>query len=202
MTFEHINQWPARTGARGASIAAAVLVAVTALGGCMPTSTVQEADDSTEWPTQDELLSFYSPKGIRILPHTKVRSFDGDLFPDGIEVSLETLDGSGDSMKSFGVFQFELYEFRSAAGNRRGERLHYWRQPILSEADQREFWEHVTNTYQFHLSWEGRPLQPGRRYVLEAIYRASDRRRLTSSFEFEFRVDRREILEALSGSQN
>lgn len=167
------------------------------LAGCNRRQIVE----STDGPSPEELLSFYSPKRIKILPHTKVRSFDGDLFPDGIEVSLQALDGTGDSIKAFGVFQFELHAYRPAAGNRRGERIYYWKQPVQNEADQREFWEHVTNTYQFRLGWEGRPLAPGQHYILDATYRAPDGRRLVDSYEMDFRIDRREVLEALQGAQ-
>ncbi len=159
-----------------------------------------EITEVGEGPTAEEIASFYSPTGIEILPFTKIRSFDDDIIPDGLGVSMKTLDRAGDSVKAYGTFIFELYSFRRASADHRGELLQTWRQSIHSPEEQMQFWERVTTTYEFQLSWEGEPLQPEQRYVLSASFQAPGGRRLFDQYEFEFRIDRKELRDAISGS--
>lgn len=170
------------------------LVIAMLAGGCSR----GRVSESPDGPTAEELVAFYTPRGIKILPFTKPRSFDDDLIPDGVEVSLRTLDGAGDSVKAYGVFNFELYEFREAAGNHHGERIHFWEQAVLGIEDQKQFWERVTTTYQFQLSWAGRPLSPQRKYVLDVSFQAPGGQRLFDSYVMEFRIDRQEMMDSLS----
>ncbi len=149
-------------------------------------------------PTAEELVSFYSPRSIKVLPFTKPRSFDDDAIPDGIGVSLRPLDGAGDPVKAYGTFMFELFARRPASGNHRGELLQAWTQPVASPDDQKQFWERVTSTYEFQLSWEGKPLPPQQHYILAASFQAPGSERLFDEYEFEFRVAREDILNALS----
>lgn len=148
-------------------------------------------------PSAEELIAFYSPQTIKILPFTKAKSFDDDAFPDGIEVSMRALDGAGDPVKSYGTFLFELYAYKPASSDHKGELIQSWRQPILSLEEQKQYWERVTTSYQFQLSWEGQPLSPQKKYVLAASFQASGGPRLFDEYEWDFRVDRQEILEGL-----
>jgi hypothetical protein len=152
-------------------------------------------------PTPEELIAYYSPRSIKILPFTKAKSFDNDAIPDGIEVSLRTLDGAGDSIKAYGTFLFELYAYEMATADHRGPRIQSWNPSVLTLDDQKAYWERVTTTYQFQLSWEGVPIPPQRKYILTASFQAPGGERLFDEYEFEFRVDRREILEGLSESK-
>lgn len=170
------------------------LGALAASGGC-PRGRVGE---TAEGPSQEELLSFYSPRSIKILPFTKPRSFDDDLLPDGIGVSIRPLDGAADPAKACGTFMFELYHYRPASVSRRGELIQTWTQPVLNLQDQKQFWERVTSTYEFQLSWEGQPILPQQKYLLAASFQAPGSDRLFDEYEFEFRVSREEILNALS----
>lgn len=173
----------------------AVLLTAWGAAGCAhPTVPASEGG-----PSPEALVAFYSPKSIKILPFTKPRSFDSDPVPDGIEVSLRTLDNAGDPVKAYGKFLFELYARRNAAGNPRGERLQVWDQTIDNLKDQKQFWERVTSTYQFQLSWEGQPIAPQRKYVLDATYQTPGGERLFDTYELEFRIDRQEILNAYTG---
>jgi len=147
-----------------------------------------EIDDQVGGPTTDELVGYYSPTQIRLLPFTKIRSFDEDLIPDGVAVSLRPLDGAGDPVKAYGSFLFELYEYRQATADRRGRRLQAWRQTIHTLDEQRTFWERVTSTYEFQLSWEGEPLPIDRKYVLAASFEAPGADRLFDDYVFEFRL--------------
>jgi len=152
---------------------------------------------SDEGPSAEELIAFYSPKTIKILPFTKAKSFDDDAFPDGIEVSMRALDGAGDPVKSYGTFLFELYSYKPASTDHKGELIQSWRQPVLSLDEQKQYWERVTTSYQFQLSWEGVPLSPQKKYVLAASFQASGGPRLFDEYEWDFRVDRQEILEGM-----
>ena len=146
----------------------------------------------------EELITYYSPKDIEVLPFTKPRSFDDDAIPDGLGVSLRMLDAAGDSVKAYGTFMFELYAYKQASAQHRGELVQTWTQPVVSPDDQKQFWERVTNMYEFQLSWEGQPFRPDNRYILAASFQASGAKRLFDEHEFEFRVRRSEILQALT----
>ncbi len=162
---------------------------------CQRSSIGQTADG----PSVDELIAFYSPRSIKIQPFTKPRSFDEDAIPDGIAVSLRTLDATGDPVKAYGVFIFELYAYRGALGDRKGQLIQSWTQPVLDTKDQKQFWERITASYEFQLSWEGRPIAPQQKYILTASFQSPGSERLFDQYEFEFRVVREEILDALSG---
>ena len=146
-----------------------------------------------EGPTVDELVKFYSPTAIKILPFTKPRSFDDDAIPDGVAVSLRPLDSAGDPVKAYGTFIFELYAFKPAVSSHRGELLQNWTQPVVTLADQKRFWERVTSTYEFQLSWEGKPIPPDSRYILAASFQARGSQRLFDEYQFDFRPVREEI---------
>ena len=153
--------------------------------------------DTTEGPTTEELVSYYSPQSIKILPFTKPCSFDEDVVPDGLCVSLHTLDAAGDPVKAYGTFLFELYAYRPGTSDHRGELLHTWTQPVNNPKDQKQYWEKPTKTYEFQLSWEGQPLEPQKKYILTATLQAPGAKRLFDEYEFEFRISRKDILESL-----
>ncbi len=179
-----------------------VLIVLAAVAVTIPWSgcTPGRVSQTREGPTIEKLVDFYSPKEIKILEFTRPRSFDDDLFPDGIEVSLRMLDGAGDSVKAFGDFRFELYEHRDAAANNRGDMVGDWSQTLATVKDQKDFWERVTMTYQFQLSWEGKPIAPQQTYVLDVSYSAAGGERLFDSYEMEFKIDRQEILDLFKGT--
>lgn len=154
--------------------------------------------ESEAGPTPEELISYYSPQSIKVLPFTKPRSFDDDALPDGVGVSLRPQDGQGDPVKAYGTFLFELFAYQPGLGTHRGELLQTWNQPVLGPEDQKKFWERVTSTYEFQLSWEGKPIPPQSKYILVASFQAPGSERLFDEYEFEFRVTREEILNALT----
>lgn len=166
-----------------------LLIGTAVLIGCQR----GEITESSQGPTTEQLVSFYSPRSIRVLPFTKPRSFDGDAIPDGIAVSLQPIDAAGDPVKAYGVFNFELFTYRNASGDRRGDSIQAWTQPLANLEDQKKFWEHVTATYEFQLSWEGNPLQPQQKYLLAVSFQAPGSERLFTDYEFEFRLPREEM---------
>ncbi|MCG8405002.1 MAG: hypothetical protein MI923_07380 [Phycisphaerales bacterium] len=169
-----------------------LLIGVT---GC-PRGEVSEIESG---PTPEELVGFYSPKSIKILEFTKPQSFDDDLIPDGLKVWLRPRDGDGDELKAFGTFIFELYAYRPASQNRKGQLIQQWKQPVLEHESQRQFWNRITRAYEFHLSWEGEPIPPQKKYILAVSFQSGPgSERLFDAYEFEFRINRDEILEAMS----
>lgn len=167
----------------------AAVTAAALLAGCNR----GQIGQTPQGPSTDELVKYYSPTAIKVLPFTKPRSFDDDATPDGIGVSLRPLDSAGDPVKAYGTFIFELYAYKQALGNHRGELLQTWTQPVLGPKDQKKFWERVTSTYEFQLSWEGKPISPDRRYILLASFQAPGSDRLFDEYQFEFRASREEI---------
>ena len=103
------------------------------------------------------------------------------------------IDAAGDPIKFPGVFNFELYAYKAASSDHRGELLQSWTQALASLEDQKKFWEHVTATYEFQLSWEGKPIEPQKKYILAVTFQSLGSERLFTDYEFEFRLPREEI---------
>lgn len=183
-----------RRGAAAISAGLLVSMMLLLIGGCQRGSVSQTGDG----PTAEELVKFYSPRSIQVLPFTKPRSFDADDIPDGLAVSLRPLDAAGDPVKAYGNFMFELYSYRPASTDHRGQLLQTWNQQINNLEDQKKFWERVTATYEFQLSWEGSPIPPQQRYILAASYQAPGSERLFAEYEFEFRITREDLINAMS----
>ena len=187
-----------RSTAAGGLLVGFLLAGVSFLAGCHR----GEISETSQGPTTEQLISFYSPRSIRVLPFTKPRSFDGDAIPDGLAVSLQPIDAAGDPVKAYGVFNFELFAYRNGAGDHRGDSIQTWTQPLASLEDQKKFWEHVTATYEFQLSWEGNPLQPQKKYILTVSFQAPGSKRLFAEYEFEFRIPREEMRGSLGARGN
>ncbi|MCK6486225.1 MAG: hypothetical protein HUU22_10555 [Phycisphaerae bacterium] len=133
---------------------------------------------STSPPSRDQAWDLYQPCRIDILPFTKPKSFDADPYPDGVEVAVRLIDALDDPVKAWGTFQFELYHFRPASGEPRGERAGRWTMQLASVADQRHYWDRVTQTYRFPLGWEGTPLMPDKKYILDVSFQPPDHQRI------------------------
>ena len=105
----------ATTGLRIGLAAAALYL----IGGCAR----GEISETSGGPTAQELVSFYSPRSVKVLPFTKARSFDDDNFPDGIAVSLQPRDGAG--RPGEGVWHLSLRTLRVSPRDRRSSRRAY-----------------------------------------------------------------------------
>lgn len=140
-------------------------------------------------PQRLEQLDLLVPKQIEILPFTKARSFDEDRFPDGVQVVLAVTDRFGDHVKAVGQYRFELYSFRPASGDPKGQRLGIWELPVRTVEDHRRHWDPFSQTYGFRLLWH-RALQPNQRYVLQVTYFGANDKRLFDEYVFDFRVPR------------
>ena len=119
-----------------------------------------------------EMLSLMLPYELTIQPFTKIKSFNDDEIPDGLLAVIRPLDRFGDPVKAVGGFQFELWTYQPASGERKGERLAFWERTIATAEDVRLYWNRA-QMYEFQLAWvQGmEDLRPGRKYVLTATYR-------------------------------
>jgi hypothetical protein len=119
-----------------------------------------------------EMLSLMLPCEIKIEPFTKIRSFNEDDIPDGILAIIRPVDRFGDPVKAVGLFYFELWEYREASQDRKGERLEFWDRPITKPDDVKSHWSRA-QMYEFQLAWaQGKgSIRPGRKYLFTATYR-------------------------------
>ncbi len=147
-------------------------------------------------PDKAEMAGYYLPSQIEILPFTKPGSFDARGLPDGINAVVRPLDVMGDPVKAYGVMRFELYSYVPSSALHKGEQLMVWTQTLNTPADQRKYWDRVTQSYQFQLAWQ-QPLEPNRKYVLEVVYENPAGVRLINDYEFEFAPRASQIKEEL-----
>jgi hypothetical protein len=135
------------------------LLAAALIGCQQPDLTLRDAPEAT----------LFAPDAMRIHPiFTQYKDFNADGQSDGLEALLEFTDRFGDPTKSAGGVIFELFEFRQASPDPRGDRLAEWRAPLLTVAEQRRHWDRTSRAYSFPLSFP--QLQPGRTYVLSAMF--------------------------------
>jgi hypothetical protein len=140
-------------------------------------------------PTEKErvdMLALMLPQSIKIQPFTKIRSFNEDDIPDGILAVVRPLDKFGDPVKAVGLFYFELWTYVEASGLPRGERLAYWERNITSSEEVRLYWTRA-EMYEFQLAWTAgvEAVQPGRKFVLTATWRAP----WDETFQDEYIID-------------
>jgi len=112
------------------------------------------------------------PKRVEIVePFTRVRSFDQDAEPDGIELIVQAfnaLDNPG--LMIAGGFQIGLYEHIQGSADRKGRRLEHWEFDLITEADQRRYWNALTQMYEFRIAVDASRIPPGEKYVLSMTY--------------------------------
>lgn len=141
-------------------------------------------------PSTAEALENARPHRIEILPFTKPKALNQDLVPSCIEVTLRTLDAMNDPVKAWGTFHFELSRYRPASGDPHGDALQSWTNSIGSIKQQGQYWDRVTQTYRFPLAWEGTPLEPQKKYVLDVSFNAPWGDRVYAEpYIFEFAPD-------------
>lgn len=142
----------------------------------------------TESSAQRKMLSLLMPSRIEIVePFTRIKSFDNDSVPDGIEVFLQAvnfLDNAG--LMIVGDIRIELYEYVQASGDRKGRRLEYWNVPLITTEDQRTHWNRVTQMYELQLRVDAEILPGSKRYVLALIYNSPLGEHLTDECTVEY----------------
>ncbi len=136
------------------------------------------------------------PVKIRIHSFTKVKPLFGSTIPNGIEVWVEPLDRFGDVVKFVGEVRFELYTYRPASPDPKGEQIEFWEVRIGSPEEQQRYWDKVARMYVFPLGWDYAP-PPGRKYILVVTYSSPYDERLMDEYELPFELERDEILESI-----
>ncbi|HSW47320.1 MAG TPA: hypothetical protein VLM89_17285 [Phycisphaerae bacterium] len=159
------------------------LCAAVALAGCRssgPDRMPQERD-------RIEMLSLMLPSEVKIEPFTKIRSFNDDDIPDGILAIIRPVDRFGDPVKAVGMFYFELWEYRQASQERRGQRIEFWEKPLTSVEDVRNHWSRA-QMYEFQLAWTqgGGSIRPGRKYLFTTTYRTPWDTTIQDEYVIEF----------------
>ena len=111
---------------------------------------------------------------MRIHPiFTRIKDFDGDNYPDGIDALIEFQDQLGDPTKASGRVIFELYAFQKFDPERKGKRLaNPWVGTLETLDDQRLRWNRTSRTYSFPLAYDQISLTGT--YVLTAEFQLSN----------------------------
>lgn len=137
----------------------AVLLLLIAAGGCQ-----------SEPVSGRGAEPMFAPAAMRIHPiFTRLRDWNGDDKPDGVEALIEFQDQFGDPTKAAGRVVFELYDYRPGWPDPRGSRLaEPWLGSLLSAAEQRQHWNRTSRSYSFQLAYP--PIRPDRSYVLTAMF--------------------------------
>jgi hypothetical protein len=120
-----------------------------------------------------EMLGLMLPHTIKIQPFTKIKSFNEDEVPDGVLAVVRAFDVFGDPVKAVGHWYFELWTYVEASGDRKGQRLAFWDRNLRTPEEVRLYWTRA-EMFEFQLAWTGGvgAVQPGRKLLLSATYRA------------------------------
>ena len=124
-----------------------------------------------------ETVDLYQAKALCILPSTAVADWTWDGQADGLLVYVRAEDNFHDPSKAPGDYLIELYSFREASADRRGERIGFWLVRIDCKERQEEYWDPVTLAYRFQCSYV-QPVAVGKKYVLTVTYNSPFRNRL------------------------
>ena len=155
--------------------------------------------DYTDPKARQKALELLMPERIEIVkPFTRVKSFDDDASPDGIELLLQAVNPLGNvGLMIVGVIRVELYEHVQASGIPTGKRLDSWTIDLAPEESQRRYWNHVTQMYQLRLKINPAVVSVARRYVLVVTYTSPLGEHLTDDCV----IERRAISGPLGGTR-
>lgn len=135
-------------------------------GGCQTTPSVLDDD------AKRRMLALLMPNRIEIVePFTRVKSFDDDSTPDGIELLIQavnSLDNPG--LMIAGNVRIELYQHVPASANRTGKRLELWEVQLATKEHQRTYWNQITQMYEFRLEVDPSVIPLDEKYVLQVTY--------------------------------
>ena len=147
-------------------------------------------------PVDPDAMAMLLPTEIKIHSFTRVKALFGSTLPNGIEVCLEPLDRFGDVVKIVGEVYFELYSYKPASADRKGEQIEFWQVRIGTPSEQQQYWDRVARMYEFPLGWDYAP-PPGRKYILMVTYVSPTGERLSDEYELRFEIDKEGILKSL-----
>ena len=121
----------------------------------------------------DESLLFLMPAEIHIVEaFSNWADLDGEPGIDGIDVYVQPVNAAGDAIQAAGAMYVELFTFRPASADRRGERLGIWDFDLASQEDQDRRWNRATQMYRFPvvLTEDSRPTKPATKFVLSVTH--------------------------------
>ena len=118
----------------------------------------------------------FGPQTMRLQPtFTEVKDWTGDKNPDGIEAVIELQDQFGDPARATGRMIFELYTYRFAAPDPKGERVGGpWVGSLMTKDEQVAQWNSAIRGYSFQLAQP--KLSLDKNYVLTAEFELGQRR--------------------------
>jgi hypothetical protein len=145
-------------------IAGIMLLAMVVLCGC----SMQPAPQ----PRTAEEDRLFGPVSMKLDTFSKVKDWNNDNVPDGIEALIEFDDQFGDRTKASGVLIFELYDYRPYWPDPRGPRLaNPWTASLTTYEDQKAHWETASGAYMFRLAFDQASWNYN--YVLTAAFQSS-----------------------------
>lgn len=122
--------------------------------------------------THASVLAVLLPSAIKIVePFTIMDSAEGKAKRDWVELWLQAQNVLGSpGLMIAGKLRVELSEHLPARGNAKGPRLEHWNIDLATIADQRKYWNAVTQMYEFRLGYDRDRIPKADKYVLTVIY--------------------------------
>lgn len=118
------------------------------------------------------MMSLLLPSRIEIVePFTSIRRFGDSNDPQGIELMLQAvnaLDNPG--LMIVGRVRAELYEHVPASAEPKGRRIDHWNVELATVAQQRQYWDEITQMYRFRLAIETEGIPAAEQYLLLVTY--------------------------------
>lgn len=144
------------------------LLSCTGLTACRSTG----PDHMPREPERVQMLSLMLPSEIKVQPFTRIKSFNEDEIPDGILAVVRPVDQFKDPVKAVGLFYFELWSYREASNDRKGERLEFWEKTLGTADDVKQYWTRA-QMYEFQLAWTqgAGVVRPDQKYLFTVTYR-------------------------------
>ena len=143
----------------------------------------------TDAAAQRKMLALLMPSRIQIVePFTRVKSFDDDSTPDGIELFLQAVNSLGNAgLNIVGTVRAELYEYVPTSAESKGRRLEHWQVELATSAQQRTYWNGLTQMYEFQLAIDPAKIPGATRYVLAVSYHSPLGEHLTDEYVISYR---------------
>jgi hypothetical protein len=152
-------------------IARLALLILPAMLGCSPSAVPP--------PRTLEENQLFGPVAMKLDTFSKVKDWDGDGLPNGIEALVEFDDRFGDRTKAAGTIMFELYDYRPYWPDPRGARLaNPWTASLVTYDQQKAHWETASGAYMFRLAFNQALWNHS--YVLTAQFQSASGARLFS----------------------
>jgi len=145
---------------------------------------------TTDDPARRDQLALLMPSWVVIVePFTRIKSFDDDATPDGIELLLQavnSLDNPG--LMIAGQVRVELFEHVAGSADQKGRRLEHWDVNLATAAHQRRYWNQLTQMYEFRLGVDPSEMSPADKFVLLVTYNSPLGEHLTDECVLSYRA--------------